>query len=758
MSRLYWTRSLASAAVALYVYKIGIPVVKRVIWKDESQLKPGRRDFLSKDYQDDATRAQVHEVKKCDDGSEVNEETKQDYNDVHQCAEPSHFDSMRTDGTTKHRYGVDKVFIKQLLFLLKIMIPSVWSPEAGLLFLHTLTLIARSFLSIYVANVEGRVVQFIVRKDIRNFLLMLLQFIGVALPATFVNSTIRFLESRLTLAFQSRLVMYTYNLYFKNQTYYRVSNLDSRLENADHCLTEDISEFCGSVAHLYSHITKPLLDCTIITWTLAQMTWGIGGSALPGWVISTVVIGLTGQILRFISPNFGKLIAENSALKAYLRYIHSRIIANAEEIAFYQGHEAEHGLLKRAYLAMIRHMHLIHEKRLWYIMIEQFLMKYVWGAAGLIMVSIPLLTASKDLSHASKKHFTRISHMSLIDCIKEITELAGYTARVTTMIRVFRDMSLEKYERPSAISPRSHKAAIDIGLTIINGTPRIEGLVENSPDNTIVLEGVPVVTPNCDVVVPSLTITVSPLMHLLISGPNGCGKSSLFRIISGLWPAYKGHLRRPPPSSLFYIPQRPYMSIGSLRDQVIYPDTKEEMERKGFSDSDLEKMLDLVHLRHLVNRERSWDAIRDWKDVLSGGEKQRMGMARIFYHRPVYALLDECTSAVSIDVESSIYQAAKDIGITLLTITHRPSLWRFHTHVLQFDGEGGWRMEPLDTSTRLTLREEKEKLESQLAGIPQMQERLKELCNVLGEDSVLLGVREEVPVDTSSPSESNLSD
>jgi ATP-binding cassette subfamily D (ALD) long-chain fatty acid import protein len=151
------------------------------------------------------------------------------------------------------------------------------------------------------------------------------------------------------------------------------------------------------------------------------------------------------------------------------------------------------------------------------------------------------------------------------------------------------------------------------------------------------------------------------------------------------------------------------------------------MIQKGVTDEDLRNILSVVQVSYIVDAYGGFDSERDWKDVLAGGDKQRVAMARLFYHRPRYAILDECTSSVSMDIERIMYTHAQKLGTSLITVSHRPSLWKYHNWILQYDGQGGYVFTPLDAEKRLALQEEKNAIEQKLVEVPKLEKRLKEL-------------------------------
>lgn len=153
------------------------------------------------------------------------------------------------------------------------------------------------------------------------------------------------------------------------------------------------------------------------------------------------------------------------------------------------------------------------------------------------------------------------------------------------------------------------------------------------------------------------------------------------------------------------------------------------MRARGVTDADLLSVLEILGLEHLVELyDEGWDAEAEWRDVLSGGLQQRVAMARLFYHRPQYAILDECTSSVTLDTEKVMYDNAKALGITLMTVSHRRSLWKYHTHILQFDGQGNYVFTKLDADRRMKLEDEREELEVKLRQVPELERRMEELA------------------------------
>ncbi|GKT87449.1 ABC transporter transmembrane region 2 [Colletotrichum tofieldiae] len=409
-------------------------------------------------------------------------------------------------------------------------------------------------------------------------------------------------------------------------------------------------------------------------------------------------------------------LSANARLEGEFRFQHSRLIDHSEEVALYHGHEAEKDTLDKGYFTLIKHVNYILRRRFYHGFMEDFVIKYFWGALGLLLCSVPVFVKmpghiSMNMGDRTESFVTnRRMLLSASDAFgrimfsyREIMELAGYTSRVDSLLEVMNDIRAGRFEKKLVSS-----SGTENNEAVLKG----RGTVVESKD--IEFMNVPIISPNGDVLVKALSFSLKQGDHLLVVGPNGCGKSSLFRILGGLWPVYGG--------------TRPYLSRGSLRTQITYPDSLRQMRAKGVTDADLLSILSLLGLEHLPGLyDAGWDAEAEWRDVLSGGLQQRVAMARLFYHRPRYAILDECTSSVTLDTEKVMYDNAKALGITLMTVSHRRSLWKYHSRILQFDGQGNYVFTKLDADRRLKLEDEKEDLEVLLRQVPEIERRIAEL-------------------------------
>ena len=447
----------------------------------------------------------------------------------------------------------------------------------------------------------------------------------------------------------------------------------------------------------------------------------------------TLLVQLSAGVMQALTPQFGKYAAAEQRLEGEYRFQHSRLIDHSEEIALYAGQGPEKDTLDKGYFTLIKQTNYILRQRLYHGIMQDFVIKYFWGALGLLLCSVPvfiklpgqLVMSMGDRSESFVTNRRLLMSASdafgrIMSSYKEVMELSGYTSRVSTLLGVMDDIKAGKFNKNLVSTGGTERNA-----AVLKG----RGKVFESKDISFV--DVPIISPNGDVLVPALSFSLKQGDHLLVVGPNGCGKSSLFRILGGLWPVYGGTVYKPPFSDIFYIPQRPYLSRGSLRQQIIYPDGVRAMHDKGVTDADLLAILRTLSLENILEvyeDQGGWDAEAEWRDVMSGGVQQRVAMARLFYHRPRFAILDECTSSVPLETEKVMYDTAKQLGITLMTVSHRRSLWQYHTHLLQFDGQGKYVFTRLDADRRLRLEEEKEDLELLLRGVPEIERRIKELA------------------------------
>lgn len=256
-------------------------------------------------------------------------------------------------------------------------------------------------------------------------------------------------------------------------------------------------------------------------------------------------------------------------------------------------------------------------------------------------------------------------------CYKKVEKMAGFSSRVIQLLN-------EVEKRAKEGENKSGNENFQIKDDII----AFEKLSFCAPDKTPLIN--------------DFNLEIKPNYHILITGKNGAGKSSLFRIMAGLWEPLEGNIIRPLTyvdndpnngANLYYVPQKPYLVTGTLRDQVTYPLLLESSDQ----DERVRECLEQTGLQKFV-RTNLDQKYHDWASVLSGGEKQRMGFARLFFHNPTFAVLDEATSAVEPTGQTMLYEKTKAKGITMISIAHRHELIKFHDLHIEFLGHGEFKI------------------------------------------------------------------
>ncbi|XP_044469783.1 ABC transporter D family member 1-like [Mangifera indica] len=542
--------------------------------------------------------------------------------------------------------------------------------------------VLRTALSNRLAKVQGFLFRAAFLRRVPLFFRLISENILLCFLMSTMHSTSKFITGTLSLRFRKILTKLIHSRYFENMAYYKISHVDGRITNPEQRIASDVPKFCSELSELVQDDLIAVTDGLLYTWRLCSY-------ASPKyflWILAYVLVA--GGMIRNFSPAFGKLMSKEQQLGGEYRQLHSRLRTHAESIAFYGGESREESHIQKKFKSLTRHVCTVLHEHWWFGMIQDFMLKYLGATVAVVLIIEPFFSGhlrpeSSTLGRAEMLSNLRY-HTSVIISLfqslgtlssssRKLNRLSGYAERIHELMVVSRELSID-----------------DKSSSHTNGNRNYF-----SEANYIEFSGVKVVTPTDNVLVEDLTLKVEPGSNLLITGPNGSGKSSLFRVLGGLWPLVSGHIAKPGVGSdlnkeIFYVPQRPYTAVGTLRDQLIYPLTAEQ-EIEPLTHSGMLELLKNVDLEYLLDRYPPEKEV-NWGDELSLGEQQRLGMARLFYHKPKFAILDECTSAVTTDMEERFCAKVRAMGTSCITISHRPALVAFHDVVLSLDGEGEWRV------------------------------------------------------------------
>ncbi|MEI2577426.1 ABC transporter ATP-binding protein/permease [Scytonema sp. PRP1] len=579
---------------------------------------------------------------------------------------PGFFDTLNLLIKSPLIYLIDASLVLPvfLVIILRKTLIKRWHPWVllGLLLFFSL---AVSGLNVIISYVSRFFQTALANRDAPTFWRFLWVYFSVFVIGTPIVVYFNYMQDKLSLHWRRWMTTSFLERYFRNRAYYEI-NTNNKIDNPDQRIAEDINSFTNTSLSFLLLILNSIISVICFTGILWSISVPLVVVLLVYSTVGTLITIWFGK--RLIGLNFNQIQQE-----ANFRYSLVHIRNNAESIAFYQGEQQELTNVQQRFTAVLRNFNFLIG---WQRNLGFFTTGYNYLNVILpSLIVVPLYFAHQidfgAITQASFAFEQVLQALSVI--VSQFNSLSAFIAGIDR---------LDSFKQAMTETSQIQFAG---GRTL-----------DVKVENRLSLEHITLYTPNYEkMLVSNLSVALQPNQGMLIMGKSGCGKSSLLRAIAGLWNSGTGCIVRPPLTEMLFLPQRPYILLGSLRSQLLYP-----LANRDLTDNQLYEVLQQVNLADLPERVGGFDAELDWGQILSLGEQQRLAFARLLLTAPRYAILDEATSALDAQNEDKLYELLLSTKTTFVSVGHRSSLTKYHHLLLELDGSGGWQVTPLGGVTQ----------------------------------------------------------
>lgn len=494
-----------------------------------------------------------------------------------------------------------------------------------------------------------------------RFFPLLGQFTALAFIYIIIAVYAYYLRQMLQIKWRTWMTNNYLRAWMGGQIYYR---LQDATDNPDQRISEDIGQFVNLSLALLIDFLKQLTTLAafgLVLWELSGSI-EIAGLVIPGYMFwfSLVYSGIGTVFAHKVGRKLIALNFDQQKYEADFRFSMMRVRENSESIAFYRGEDSELEGFNLKFSNVI--------KNYWQLMKKTKHLNFYSNGYGQLAIIVPYLMAYP-------RYFAKEIQMG------GLMQISSAFGRVQDALSFF----VNSYDTLASLAAVINRLA---GFTEhMEDTQKIQSKITHSDAPELKISALNISLPTGRQLLNNLSLKIQNAKSLLVTGASGCGKSTLLRTLAGIWAYASGEISLPANSRVMFLPQKPYLPLGTLRRALIYP----LAENDAPPDDKLKKTLQIVDLPALTDK---LDAAEDWSRILSLGEQQRLAFARVLLSAPDFIFLDEATSALDEPREIEMYKLLREQlpKVTVVSVGHRSTLFNMHDTELNLDGTGNFSL------------------------------------------------------------------